>query len=57
LNYTVVVWPEQEPPTTPPPVLVARVAPTTSDADPHTDVTVVTSRTSLTTPPELYCRR
>jgi hypothetical protein len=38
-------------------MLVARVAPTTSDADPHTDVTVVTSQTSLTTPPELYCRR
>jgi hypothetical protein len=38
-------------------VLVAKVAPTTSDADPHTDVTVVTSRTSLTTTPELYCHR
>jgi hypothetical protein len=41
----------------PPPVLVDRVAPTTSDADQHTDVTVVTSLTSLTTLPELYCRR
>jgi hypothetical protein len=38
-------------------MLVARVAPTTSDADPHTDVIVVTSRTSPTTSPELYCRR
>jgi hypothetical protein len=38
-------------------VLVARVASTTSEADPHTDVTVVTSPTSLTTPPELYYRR
>jgi hypothetical protein len=38
-------------------MLMARVALTTSDADPHTDVTVATSRTSLTTPPELYGRR
>jgi hypothetical protein len=36
---------------------VARAAPTTSDADPHIDVTAVTSPTSLTTPPELYCRQ
>jgi hypothetical protein len=32
---------------------VVRAAPTTSDADPHTVVTAVTSPTSLTTPPEL----
>jgi hypothetical protein len=36
---------------------MARVTPTTSDTDPHTDVTVATSRTSLTTPPKLYYRR
>jgi hypothetical protein len=40
-----------------PPQLVARAAPTTSDADPLTEVTTVTSSMSLTTPPELYCRR
>jgi hypothetical protein len=36
---------------------VDRTIPVISDVEPHIDVTAATSRTSLTTSPELYRRR